>query len=76
MCSSAVLLNRPLLNVPFVASIPIVLVFEFKAAGLIAGSMPIKGVLGYFCLKVFIALVVAVLQATTIILQFLSTTLF
>ena len=71
VCSSAVLLNRSLLNVPFVARIPIVFVFEFRAAGFMAGSIPIKGVLGYFFLKVFIALVVAVLQATTIILQFL-----
>ena len=46
--SSAVLLNRSLLNVPFVARIPIVFVFEFRAAGFMAGSIPIKGVLGYF----------------------------
>jgi len=39
-----------------------------KAAGLIAGSIPIKGIV-YFSLSTAIALVVAVLQATTISLQ-------
>ena len=61
--------NKVLFKVPFVARIPIVFVLVFKAAGLIAGSIPIKGIL-YFSLKKVIAFVVAVLQATTISLHF------
>jgi hypothetical protein len=34
--------NNSLFKVPFVASIPIVFVFVFNAAGLIAGSIPIN----------------------------------
>ena len=62
--------NNLLFKVPFVASIPIILVLVFRAAGFIAGSIPIKG-MEYFSLKISIAFVVAVLQATIIILQFL-----
>jgi len=43
-------------------------VSEFFAAGLIAGSIPINGTL-YLALNSLMAFVVAVLQATTIILQ-------
>ena len=35
--------NKALLNVPFVASMPMAFVFEAKAAGFIAGSIPING---------------------------------
>jgi hypothetical protein len=62
---SVVLWNNSLESVPFVARIPIVFVLVCKAAGLIAGSIPIIGML-YVSLNTFIALVVAVLQATTI----------
>ena len=62
--------NNLLFKVPFVASIPMILVLVFKAAGFIAGSIPIKG-MEYFSLKISMALVVAVLQATIIISQFL-----
>ena len=62
--------NNLLFRVPLVASIPIMLLLVFRAAGFIAGSIPIKG-MEYFSLKISIALVVAVLQATIIILQFL-----
>jgi hypothetical protein len=54
-----------------VARMPIFLVFEFVAAGFIAGSIPIKGI-SYLALSSRIALVVAVLQATTMSLQFIS----
>jgi len=59
--------NKSLVNVPLVARIPITFVFVCKDAGFIAGSMPINGTL-YSFLKISIAFVVAVLQATTIIL--------
>jgi hypothetical protein len=59
-----------LFKVPCVARIPIFLVLVTSPAGLIAGSIPIKGTV-YFSRKKAIALVVAVLQATTIILAFL-----
>ena len=62
--------NKVLFKVPFVAKIPMLFVLVFKEAGLIAGSIPINGTL-YFSLKCEIAFVVAVLQAITIILQFL-----
>ena len=61
--------NKALFNVPLVAKTPIVLVLVIKAAGFIAGSIPIKG-MSYVFLKKVIAFVVAVLQATTISLQF------
>ena len=48
---------------------PIVCVLDCNAAGFMAGSIPIKGT-SYLVLHSLIALVVAVLQATTIILQF------
>ena len=57
------------------ARIPIVCVFEWRAAGFIAGSIPIKGT-SYFALNSLIALVVAVLHATTIILQLLFNYMF
>ena len=66
--SSEVLLNNSLDSVPFVAKIPMDFVFEFKTAGLIAGSIPIKEV-SYVALSCLIAFVVAVLHATTINLQ-------
>ena len=53
---------------PFVANTPIAFVFVCKAAGFIAGSIPIKGTLKR-SRRTLIALVVAVLQATTISLQ-------
>jgi len=67
-CSVA-LLKSSLLSVPLVAKMPIVCVRELLAAGLMAGSIPIKGT-SYLALNSLIAFVVAVLQATTIILAF------
>jgi len=40
-----------------------------KAAGLIAGSIPTKGIFGYCFRKILMAFVVAVLQATTMVLH-------
>ena len=54
-----------------VANTPIVFVFVFNAAGLIAGSIPINGILNS-SLSFEIEFVVAVLQATTMILHFFS----
>ena len=53
------------------ASTPILLVLVLRIAGLIAGSIPIIGIENEFLIS-FIAFVVAVLHATTIILQFIS----
>ena len=58
-------------RVPFVANTPIFLFFDFFKAGLIPGSIPTKGIWNFFLSKL-IALVVAVLQATTINLHPLS----
>ena len=66
--SSVVNENNSLFKVPFVARIPILFVFDCNAAGLIAGSIPINGTL-YRSRRIVIAFVVAVLQATTIILH-------
>ena len=56
---------------PFVANTPTFFVFELRAAGFMAGSIPINGTLN-FLLSFEMEFVVAVLHATTIILQFLS----
>ena len=60
--------NSSLFKVPFVARIPILLLFDCNAAGLMAGSIPINGTLN-LPRSTVMAFVVAVLQATTIILQ-------
>ena len=60
--------NSSLFKVPFVARIPILLLFDCNAAGLMAGSIPINGILN-LSRSTVMAFVVAVLQATTIILQ-------
>ncbi|MNG30689.1 hypothetical protein D3C84_1163530 [compost metagenome] len=65
-----VLLNSSLFKVPLVARMPITCVFECIAAGFMAGSIPMKGT-SYFDLNSLIALVVAVLHATTMSLQFM-----
>ena len=62
--------KRSLCIVPCVANTPIFLVFVINPAGLIAGSIPMKGI-SYFFLRIEIAFVVAVLQATIIIFAFL-----
>ena len=53
---------------PLVAKTPTLPVFVFKAAGFIAGSIPIKGISNFF-LSFSIHFVVAVLQATIISLH-------
>ena len=63
--------NKLLESVFSVAKIPMFLVFVFRIAGFIEGSIPIIGV-SKFSLRIVIAFVVAVLQATTISLQFKS----
>lgn len=67
--SLVVLLKSALLSVPFVARMPILFELVCNAAGFIAGSIPIIGV-SYLFLRTEIAFVVAVLQATIIILHF------
>ena len=54
------------LRVPAVASTPITPVFELRAAGLIAGSIPMN-LTGNSSRRTEIAAAVAVLQATTMI---------
>ena len=55
--------------VPLVAKTPILFVLVTKLANFMAGSIPIKGMV-YLSLRILIALVVAVLHATTIIFAF------
>ena len=64
-------MKSPLDKVPLVASTPIDPVLVLVAAGFIAGSTPIKGTFK-LALRKEMLLVVAVLQATTIILHPLS----
>ena len=51
--------------VPLVAKTPILFVLVTTLANFMAGSIPIKGMV-YLSLRILIALVVAVLHATTI----------
>ncbi|GAA0359648.1 hypothetical protein GCM10009092_24840 [Bowmanella denitrificans] len=60
--------NLLLSNVAWVASRPILPLLLAKAAGLIAGSIPMTGK-GLVALKVSIQMAVAELQATTMALQ-------